>query len=82
MEHAVTFVTVRCDARFITETIREITESMFDTCKKKGKNVSKNTFRVNYLHFATINDRSTRLRYFSFHLSVAILFYYLYVQQL
>lgn len=41
MEHAVTLVTVRCDARFITETMREITESMFDTCKKKKKEKEK-----------------------------------------
>lgn len=42
MEHAVTFVTVRCDARFITETIREIIESTFDTCKeKKGKRLEE-----------------------------------------
>lgn len=79
MEHAVTFVTVRCDARFITETMREITESTFDTREKKRKNVSKNKFRVNYLHFATtmIVQRDCDIFLFT-RLS---LFYCLYVQQ-
>lgn len=79
MERAVTFVTVRCDARFITETMREITESTFDTREKKRKNVSKNTFRVNYLHFATIMIVQRDCDIFLF--IRLTLFYCLYVQQ-
>lgn len=80
MEHAVTLVTVRCDARFITETMREISESMFDTCKKKRENVSKNTFRVNHLLFATIKIVQRDRDIFLF--TRLSLFYYLYVKQL